>query len=299
LGATARPKRGSGRMGLARRMIDPGNPFVSRVAVNRIWHHLFGRGIVETVDNFGATSKPPTHPELLDYLASQIMDRGWSVKDMIRQVALSSTYRQSSKPNPASAKVDPNNTLLHRMPIRRLQGEVIRDQLLAVSGRIDRRQFGKGPMVHITPFMRNNRSPSGSGPIDGDGRRSIYVEVRRNHLEPMLSAFDKPTPFTTMGRRVVSNSPAQPLIMLNNEFVHQQAVIWADALLKNSNANTDELVSYAYRQAFGREPEAWEAGVAVEFLKQQRKAAGGESLKQPLADFCHTLFNVKEFVFVN
>ena len=299
LGATDRPQRGSGRMGLAKSMIDPGNPFVSRVAVNRIWHHLFGRGIVETVDNFGATSKPPTHPELLDYLASQIMDRGWSVKDMIRQVVLSSTYRQSSKPNMDSARVDPNNTLLHRMPIRRLQGEVIRDQLLAISGRIDKRQFGKGPMVHITPFMRTNRSPGGSGPMDGDGRRSIYVEVRRNHLEPMLTAFDKPTPFTTIGKRMVSNSPAQPLIMLNNEFVHQQAAIWADALLKTGNANAGELVNRAYLQAFGREPEAWETGIAVEFVEQQQKAAGGDSLKQPLADLCHTLFNVKEFVFIN
>ena len=114
----------------------------------------------------------------------------------------------------------------------------------------------------------------------------------------MRRAFDKPTPFTTMGRRVVSNSPAQPLIMLNNEFVHQQAAIWADALLEDRSANTGELVSRAYREAFGREPEAWEAGAAEAFLEQQRRAAGG-SLKQPLTDLCHTLFNVKEFVFVN
>ena len=293
------PKQGSGRMDLAKRMVASENPFVSRVAVNRIWHHLFGRGIVETVDNFGATGKAPTHPELLDYLAAQIMNRGWSVKDMIRQVVLSSTYRQSSKPNLASAKVDPNNYLLHRMPIRRLQGEVIRDRLLAVSGRIDKRQFGKGPMVHITPFMRNNRSPGGSGPMDGDGRRSIYVEVRRNHLEPMLMAFDKPTPFSTIGKRVVSNSPAQPLIMLNNPFVHEQASIWADALLQSGTADSGELVSLAYQQAFGRDPEPWEAEVAMEFIESQKKAAGNDSLKQPLTDLCHTLFNVKEFVFVN
>jgi len=297
LGPSVLAKRGSGRMELAKRMIDPGNPFVSRVAVNRIWHHLFGRGIVETVDNFGVTGQKPTHPGLLDYLASQLMNRGWSLKDLIRQVVLSRTYRQSSKPSLAGAKVDPNNILLHRMPIRRLQAEVIRDQLLVISGRIDRQQFGKGPKVHITPFMRTPRSPSSSGPMDGAGRRSIYVEVRRNHLEPMLMAFDKPTPFTTMGRRTVSNSPAQPLIMLNNEFVHQQAALWADTLLKTTNANAAELVSLAYRQAFGREPEPWESGVAVEFLEQQRN--GNESLRQPLADLCHTLFNVKEFIFVN
>ncbi len=287
------------RTALAKWITSPDNPLTSRVMVNRLWQQHFGRGLAANTSDFGKLGEPPTHPGLLDYLASQIMDRGWSAKDLIRQVVLSRTYRQSSKPNFASAKVDPNNNLLHRMPIRRLQAEAIRDQLLVISGRIDRQQFGRGPKVHITPFMRSNRSPSGSGPMDGAGRRSIYVEVRRNHLESMLMAFDKPTPFTTMGRRTVSNSPAQPLIMLNNEFVHQQAALWADTLLKTTNANAAELVSLAYRQAFGREPEPWESGVAVEFLEQQQKAAGGESLKQPLADLCHTLFNVKEFVFIN
>ena len=292
------PSQGSGRMSLAKSMIDTDNPFVSRVLVNRIWHHLFGRGIVESVDNFGVTGKLPSHPELLDFLASQIIKRDWSIKDMIRQMVLSSTYRQSSKPNVTNENIDPNNYLLHRMPIRRLQAEVIRDRLLAVSGRIDKRQFGKGPMVHITPFMRNNRSPGGSGPLDGDGRRSIYVEVRRNHLEPMLMAFDKPTPFSTIGKRTVSNSPAQPLIMLNNPFVHKQASIWADALLKSEVANPSDLVDLAYKQAFGREPEPWEAAAAVEFINSEKDVHGVSSMRETLKEFCHTLFNVKEFVFI-
>ena len=292
------PSQGSGRLSLAKRMVEPDNPFVSRVFVNRIWHHLFGRGIVETVDNFGANGKVPTHPELLDYLASQIINRGWSVKDMIRQMVHSSTYRQSSKPNKINEVEDPNNYLLHRMPIRRLQAEVIRDRLLAVSGRIDKRQFGKGPMVHITSFMRNNRSPGGSGPMDGDGRRSIYVEVRRNHLEPMLMAFDKPTPFSTIGKRTVSNSPAQPLIMLNNPFVHKQASIWADSLLKSDAVTTSDLVGLAYKQAFGREPESWESAEAVTFINSQKEENSNDTIRESLKDFCHTLFNVKEFVFV-
>ena len=184
------------------------------------------------------------------------------------------------------------------MPIRRLQAEVIRDRLLAVSGRIDKRQFGKGPMVHITSFMRNNRSPRGSGPMDGDGRRSIYVEVRRNHLEPMLMAFDKPTPFSTIGKRTVSNSPAQPLIMLNNPFVHKQASIWADSLLKSDAVTTSDLVGLAYKQAFGREPESWESAEAVTFINSQKEENSNETIRESLKDFCHTLFNVKEFVFV-
>ncbi|MAD23842.1 MAG: hypothetical protein CMO44_06665 [Verrucomicrobiales bacterium] len=292
------PNQGSGRMRLAERMVDPANPFVSRVLVNRIWHHIFGRGIVESVDNFGATGKLPSHPELLDFLSSQIISRGWSIKDMIRQMVLSSTYRQSSKPNVINEDLDPNNYLLHRMPIRRLQAEVIRDRLLAVSGRIDKRQYGKGPMVHITPFMRNNRSPSGSGPMDGDGRRSIYVEVRRNHLEPMLMAFDKPTPFSTIGKRTVSNSPAQPLIMLNNPFVHKQASIWADSLLKSDVTNISDLVDLAYKQAFGREPEPWESAAAVKFINSEKEVGGESSTRDSLKEFCHTLFNVKEFVFI-
>jgi hypothetical protein len=292
-------KRGSGRLELAKQVASADNPLTARVITNRIWHYLFGRGIVPTVDNFGSTGQPPSHPELLDYLANEFVENGWSIKKTIREVVLSSTYQQSSKPNLDNAAIDPTNTLLYRMPIRRLTAESVRDSLLAVSGRLDRKQFGKSVMVHITPFMRNNRSPGGSGPLDGNGRRSIYIEGRRNHLEPLLLAFDKPTPFTAIGRRNVSNSPAQPLILLNNPLVHDQARLWAKSLIAET-ANDSQRIENAYLTAFARPPADWEKAAALEFLTQQA-AKHGESKpeEESWTDLAHTLFNVKEFIFLN
>src|SRR5262249_62354160 len=129
----------------------------------------------------------------------------------------------SSRSDPMSDEADPNNRLLHRMPIRRLEAEAVRDAMLAVSGRLDRRQYGPGPLPHLTPFMVGRGRPGSSGPLDGDGRRSVYLNVPRNFLHPMFLAFDYPVPFTTLGKRTVSNVPAQALTLLNNPFVIQQA----------------------------------------------------------------------------
>jgi hypothetical protein len=178
------------------------------------------------------------------------------------------------------------------MPIRRLTAEAVRDAMLAVSGRLDTRQFGPSPMVYIPDFMRSNRSPAGNGPLDGDGRRSIYIEGRRNHPDTFLAAFDKPTPFTANGLRNVSNSPAQPLVMLNSPLAHGQAELWAERLLGTGKSDA-ELVETAYAEAFARPPTGEERAAAAEFL-----GAAGER-KAAWADLCHTLFNVKEFMFLN
>jgi len=153
-------------------------------------------------------------------------------------------------------------------------------------------------MVHISDFMRSNRSPAGSGPLDGNGRRSIYIEGRRNHMEPLLVAFDKPTPFTAIGKRNVSSSPAQPLMMLNNELVHQEAARWAKQLLEDDALSEPQRVDNAYWQAFGRAPESWEKEAAVAFLAEQRKLHSGDALAA-WKDLAHTLVNVKEFIFIN
>ena len=198
---------GSGRLHLAEQIATRKNPLTARVAVNRIWHHLFGRGIVASVDNFGVLGEKPTHPLLLDWLADQFIEDGWSLKRMIRRIVLSQTYQMSSVANAEAAKleiVDPENLLLHRARIRRLQGEAIRDAMLAVSGSLDQSLFGKSVPVHLTSFMTGRGRPKKSGPIDGNGRRSVYVEVRRNFLSPMMLAFDTPIPFNSMGRRNVS-----------------------------------------------------------------------------------------------
>ncbi len=297
---------GSGRLELARALVRRDNPLVARVFVNRVWHHLFGRGIVETVDDFGVMGKAPTHPDLLDHLAHQFADNGWSVKELIRNVLLSQTYRVSSSASPLSDQNDPANRWFSHMSVRRLPAESIRDSLLAVSGRLDPQMYGKSTMVHITPYMRGNRSPQGTGPLDGDGRRSIYTEIRRNHLSAFLAAFDKPVPFMAIGKRTISNSPSQSLILLNDPFVHEQATIWAEQLLELAD-NDDRRLSAAYLQAFARLPTEIEKNATLMFVAQQRalyesakesKSVSNASLRA-WTDLCHTLFNVKEFVHIN
>src|SRR5260221_1514639 len=206
---------GSGRLELAQSIVSPSNPFLARVMVNRIWLHLFGRGIVPTPDDFGAPGQPPTYPELLDWLAHWYStEDGWSTKKLIRMLVTSQTYRMSSRPADAIAEEkDPQNVLLHRMPVRRLEYEPIRDALLAVSGQLDLEMFGPPVPVYLAEFMEGRGRPAHSGPIDGAQRRSIYQDVRRNFLAPMMRAFDFPVPSTTVGRRTVSNVPAQSLIL--------------------------------------------------------------------------------------
>ena len=187
-----------------------------------------GRGIVSTTDNLGVMGEPPSHPELLDFLATEFIRQNWSMKSLIRRIALSATYRQESYPVKEFAAQDPDNRWLYHMPIRRLSGESIRDTLLCLSGRLDRTSYGASVPVHLTSFMTGRGQPSQSGPLDGNGRRSIYLESRRNFLSPFMLAFDTPIPFSTVGRRNVSNVPAQALILMNDPFVAEQAEKWAN-----------------------------------------------------------------------
>jgi hypothetical protein len=287
-----RHEHGSGRHEVARQLIDPRlNPFAARVAVNRVWHHLFGRGIVASTDNFGVLGDPPTHPELLDYLAAEFVRDGWSLKRLIRRLVLSSAYRMSSRPDPAAAEADPTNALLHHFRLKRLEGEAIRDAMLAVSGRLDRTVGGPPVPIHLTPFLDGRGRPGKSGSLDGDGRRSLYLAVRRNFLSPMLLAFDTPIPFSTVGRRQVSNVPAQALILMNDPFVHRQAEVWAKRVLA-SPGTTDERLRGMYLAAFARPPTDAELSACRTFV------AGEEADVKAWADLAHALFNVKEFVFV-
>ena len=179
-------------------MLSRSNPLLPRVMVNRIWQHHFGEGIVRSVDDFGVMGQPPTHPELLDFLANEFIKRGWSIKSMHRLMLLSSTYQMSSQNDEAAAKIDPQNKLLQHMPIRRLEAEAIRDSLLAISGRLDKTMYGPSVLPYLTPFMNGRCKPEKSGSLDGDGRRTIYLNVRRNFLSPMLLCFDYPIPATTI-----------------------------------------------------------------------------------------------------
>ena len=297
VGDRAVQESGSGRMTIARQVIDPANPLTTRVIVNRLWHHVFGRGIVPTVDNFGVLGEKPSHPELLDHLATQFVEDGWSIKSTLKQLVLSEAFHMSSEPARDAEVSDPGNIWLHRMPVVRLEGEVIRDSMLAISGRLDARMFGPPVPVYVDEFMEGRGRPR-SGPLDGNGRRSIYTSIRRNFLPSMMLAFDMPQPFSSMGRRTVSNVPAQALILMNDPFVIQQAQLWSRRLIE-SNTSDAARMRQAYQEAFAREATAVEIKAGLEFLDMQSQEYGGSDARDKAwADWCHVLFNVKEFIFI-
>ncbi|MFM8271624.1 MAG: PSD1 and planctomycete cytochrome C domain-containing protein, partial [Gemmata sp.] len=283
---------GSGRLELARALTDPSNPLVARVIVNRLWKHHFGEGIGRTPDDFGYQGQPPTHPELLDWLASELVAQKWSLKAMHRVMLLSGAYRQSSKAAAEQAArartADPQNKLLHRQNVKRLEAEAVRDSVLAVSGRLDLRMEGPGVLPHLTDHQVGRGRP-GSGPLDGDGRRSVYLQVRRNFINPMFTAFDYPTPFTAIGRRTVSNVPAQALVMLNNPFVLQQAELWAKRALAAPDGKPEDRVRQMYLSAFGRAPTADDSATATAFVAQQALEYGKPDHPKAWADLAHVL----------
>jgi len=288
----------SGRLDLARRMVDPAiTPLVPRVMVNRVWHHLFGRGIVPTVDDFGRMGQPPTHPELLDFLASRFVFEGGSIKNLIRSIVLSNAYGMSGAADPRAREVDPANLLWHHRPARRLQAEAIRDGMLAVSGRLDPTLYGPPVPIHLDGFQDGRGKPK-DGPLDGAGRRSIYLSVRRNFLPSMLLAFDFPQPFTALGRRSVSNVPAQALILRNNPFVHDQAAVWARSVLAGPGSAEDRIRGM-FLSAYARPALEGEVADAAAFLGDAATLLSKErddpAVWQALA---HALFQAKEFILV-
>jgi hypothetical protein len=282
-------------------MVDPSNPFISRVLINRLWYHLFGQGIVPSVDDFGAMGQPPSHPELLDWLARDFVDNGWSIKNTIRTLVTSQTYRMSTaytEPQKA-ASVDPDNALLHKARVRRLPAESIRDAMLAVAGSLKPSMYGPSIPVHLTSFMEGRGRPK-SGPLDGDGRRSIYVRIQRNFLSPMMLAFDMPSPFSTMGRRSTSNVPAQSLILMNDPFVWQQAERWSKRLLADKRLSRRGRIEAAFQAGVGRSPTPDQLQRVERFLDQQMSLYQcGRDDPRIWIDFCHAVMNMKDFIYLN
>ncbi len=286
------PKEQSGRLELAKWLTSRDNPLTARVMVNRVWRHLFGAGLVRTVDNFGFSGERPSHPELLDYLAIKFMDGGWSVKKLIKEIVMSETYRQASGGQRTKGEEsDPDNRLLAHANKRRLDAEVIRDSMLAVSGLLDTaRRPGSlvaeldGQSVSLIGF--NTKLPPD---LDGSHHRSIYLPVIRDHLPDILEQFDVANPNLVTGDRDVTNVPLQGLYLLNGPFVQEMAAALAKRIQSAPNQ-----IELAFQLCFNRAPDAQEVALVEKFL---RTATADDS--KLLAAFCQSLLASAEFRFAD
>jgi hypothetical protein len=294
--------RQAGRVSTGRRtafanwVTSPQNPLFARVFVNRVWQHHFGTGIVATPDNLGVSGAKPSHPELLDYLASEFMASGWSIKDLHRLILTSAVYRQSSVPRPELATVDPDNRLLAHYPVRRLDAEAVRDSLLAVAGELDPRAGG--------PFVPSTRT--GEGTIEvaesatGAHRRSVYLQQRRTQVVTFLSLFDAPSIVTTCGKRTPSTVPLQSLAMLNSEFVRARARHLARRLAAEAGDDPAARLVLAFRLTAGRGPLADERRACEKFLDIQRGIYSKEkdAADRAWADLCQMLLASNAYLYV-
>lgn len=281
------------RRGFAEWLTNPDNPLTARVMVNRIWQHHFGEGIVRTPSNFGRMGDRPTHPELLDWLATEFTAEGWSTKHMHRLLMTSSAYRMASDDIPANLEADKDNRLLWRMPRRRLEGEAIRDAILAAAGTLDTRIGGAAMFPYIDPLLfqaSSKRTWNGQAINDvSTYRRSLYIFGKRSIPLPMLEVFDKPDTITSCARRNSSTIAPQALVLMNNEFVGIQARHFAQRLQLEAGPQTADQVRRAYEIALARPPTAEEVSLARNLI---------ESYPQGLVDFAHALFNLNEFVYI-
>lgn len=302
LGGAPYPSQGTMRFRLAEDIASPANPLTARVMVNRIWAKLFGRGLVATIDNFGKLGERPTHPELLDHLAIRFIKEGWSIKRIIRAMVASRAYQMSSTPSEAASRIDPTNQLVQHMPVRRLEAEAIRDSMLAVSGQLALSMYGPSVPVYYAHETGQTKGDRPKGPLDGNGRRSIYLEVRRNATNPLFEVFDFPKPSTTRGERDLTNVPGQSLALLNSPFVIDQSVRWAKVLVLESTKAVNR-IDAMFRKALGRPPSATEQIRAEVFVMEMGKEYGlapGQIEADPRVwrDLAQSIFNLKEFIYV-
>jgi hypothetical protein len=292
---------GSGRREIAEILASTDNPLTARVMVNRIWQHVFGRGIVTTADNFGLYGERPSHAELLDFLAARFVRDGWSIKKQIRLLVLSKTFQQGSEHSQRSVESDPLNRLLSHYPVRRLEAESIRDAILSASGRLDRTLYG--PSIQPYRIEPKDYRKLHQGPLDGDGRRSLYIKVTRHEGSRFLDTFDFPNPNVARGNRDVTNVPPQALALLNDPFVLGQAAVWADRLIAQQPPTADARIEAMFRSALGRLPDAAEKerfnGLLKELASLHKTQADQLLTSRPVwKDMAHAVFNLKEFIYV-
>lgn len=287
---------------LAKWLMDPAHPLTARVMANRLWQHHFGRGIVRSASDFGLKGTPPTHPELLDFLAAELVRGDWHLKRMHKLIMMSSTYRMSSAPNAKALAADPQNNLLWRVEMRRLSSEQLRDALLSVNGLLNTAMGGPSIYPKIPAAVLQGQSRPGAGwgnssPEDM-ARRSIYVFIKRSLSVPLLATFDSPDTDFSCPVRFITTQPTQALTLLNSDFIVEQAKAFATDLRRTYPHDTSLLINAALTRALGREPEAHEIERSQKLLHSLESEYG---LSQDVAidQFCLMVFNLNEFMYLD
>lgn len=300
------------RLQLARWMASGENPLTARVMVNRLWQHHFGQGIVATTNDFGLMGEAPTHPELLDWLAAELVESGWKLKHLHRLIVLSHTYQLASTINDKAEEADPGATLLWRWRPRRLEAEALRDAMLATSGQLNLERGGPSVFPPISAEVLAGQSVPGNGwkpsPAEQAARRTVYVFVKRTLMLPELEVMDFPNTNQSCGERPVSTVAPQALSFLNGDFAAEQARHFAKRLAEQEGSSTAGQVESAYRLSFGRPPTDEELGVVTEFLAKQEAqiiadaAANSQTVENPrhraLEALCLVLLNANEFAYI-
>ncbi len=302
------------RLTFAQHLTSGRHPLVARVIANRIWMHHFGRGLVASPGDFGVLGDRPTHPRLLDWLASELVASGWSVKQLHRLIMASTVYQQSSGP---VAESDPDNRLYSRFPIQRLEAEVIRDAILAVTGRLNEKLYGEavpvmedevGQIIIGRENLDGERKPTKMISLEGEEfRRSMYIQVRRTRTLSMFDTFDAPSLSPNCDRRSVSTVTPQSLLMMNSDFAVEYSGALADRVMHDAGSDDRDRVTLAWQLAFAEQPATQDAAEAVKFITIQRDLIGkldpnlkpDEFNREALAVFCQTLMSSNRLLYVD
>jgi mono/diheme cytochrome c family protein/cytochrome c553 len=291
------------RLALARWLVSDQNPLAARVIANRVWQFHFGRGIVRSASNFGFQGVPPTHPELLDYLATELIRNGWHLKPLHREILLSSAYRMSSRANPKALAKDPENDLFQHFDMRRLDAEEVRDSILAANGSLNPKMYGPSVLVTLPREVLLGQSVPGSGwgesPAAEQARRSVYIKVKRTLAVPILAAFDGADMDNTCPVRFATTQPTQALEMMNSAFVQRQAAVFADFIRRSVGPSAPERqVRFVLFRVLQREPTPVEVARGVA-LMNALETQDGKSPDEALRCFCLVALNLNEFVYLD
>ena len=290
--------QGSGRLQLARWIIQPEHPLTARVMVNRVWHWHFGQGLVRTPDNFGAKGEAPTHPRLLDFLAREFRKNGWSVKYLHRLIMRSSAYRMASSRSELTARTDPRNLWLSHFPRRRLKVEEIRDGMLTLDDSLDLKMGGT--LQSGTGYQPENSSERLSVDPETQRLRTIYLPLRRANLPPLLNLFDFGDATTSSGERLQTNVAPQALFMLNSHFVETRSRGLAELLLKDPNSSDRERLHLAHLRTLSRHPQSEELDRALDYIRGfQERSSGDESRLRGWQSYCKALLSSNAFIYVD